>query len=146
MDMSAVLLEGKPSPREEIVVEVSGSVRLPTLRKGDFKLVGKELFNLAADPYEKTDIAAENPKLVAEMSARLKAASAERPPLGDLPLLMDPALPYVYGRDENPGTPDEIKAHVEAIRAKQPRSYPEGTYPWPGAPKDGKVIYTGDGR
>lgn len=146
MDMSAVMLEGKPSPRDEIVIEVAGSVRLPTLRKGDFKLVGKELFNLASDPYEKTDIAAQHPEVVAQMQARLKQIAAERPPLGDLPILMDPALPYVYGRDENKDVPDEIKTHVEAIRATQPKSYPPGTYPWPGAPKDGKIIYTGDGR
>ncbi|MCB1277384.1 sulfatase-like hydrolase/transferase [Prosthecobacter sp.] len=146
MDMSAVMLEGKQSPRDEIVIEVAGSVRLPTLRKGDFKLVGKELFNLASDPYEKTDIAAQHPEVVAQMQARLKQIAAERPPLGDLPILMDPALPYVYGRDENKDVPDEIKSHVDAIRATQPKSYPPGTYPWPGAPKDGKVIYKGDGR
>ena len=80
------------------------------------------------------------------MSARLKAAAAERQPLGDLPILMDPALPYVYGRDEDPITPAEIKIHVDAIRATQPTSYPPGEYPWPAAPKEGKVIYTGDGR
>ena len=146
MDMSAVMLEGKPSPRQEIVVEISGSVRLPTLRKGDFKLVGNELYNLASDPSETTDIAADHPELVAEMSARLAQAAAERPPLGDLPLLMDPALPYVYGRDEFANTPADIKAHVDAIRETQPKTYAPGTYPWPAAPKDGKVIYTGDGR
>ncbi|MCB1224327.1 MAG: arylsulfatase [Verrucomicrobiales bacterium] len=146
MDMSAVMLEGKPSPRQEIVVEIAGSVRLPTLRRGDFKLVGQELFNLAEDPYETKDVAAAHPEVVAEMAARLKVAAAERPPLGDLPILMDPALPWVYGREENPLTPEEIKLHVEAIRALQPKSYPPGQYPWPGAPKDGKIIYTGDGR
>ena len=146
MDMSAVLLEGKASPRKEIVIEIAGSVRLPSLRQGDFKLVGKELFNLVADPSEKTDIAAQHPKRVAEMDARLKKAAAERPPLGDLPTLMDPALPYVYGRDENNNVPAEIKAHVDAIRATQPQTYAPGTYPWPAAPKGGKVIYTGDGR
>ncbi len=146
IDMSAVMLEGKPSPRKEIVIEVSGSVRLPTLRKGDFKLVGSELYNLAADPGEKTDIAKLHPELVAEMSARLKQAAAERPPLGELPILMDPALPYVYGRDENHDVPQEIQSHVDAIRATQPQSYPAGHYPWPAAPKDGKIIYTGDGR
>ena len=26
---------------------------------------------------------------------------AERPPLGDKPLLMEPPLPYVYGVEEN---------------------------------------------
>lgn len=146
MDMSAVILEGKASPRDEIVIEVAGSVRLPTLRKGDFKLVGKELFNLVTDPGEKTDIAAQHPQIAAEMQARLNQFAAERPPLGDLPVLMDPALPYVYGREENNEVPAAIKTHVDAIRATQPKSYPPGTYPWPSAPKDGKIIYTGDGR
>jgi arylsulfatase A-like enzyme len=146
IDMSGVMLEGKPSPRNEIVIEVAGSVRLPTLRKGDFKLIGKELYDLAADPGEKTDLAAQHPKRVSEMQARLREVAAERPPLGDLPILMDPALPYVYGRDENQDVPAEIKAHVDAIRATQPKSYPPGQYPWPAAPKDGKVTYTGDGR
>ncbi len=146
MDMSGVMLQGKPSPREEIVIEVSGSVRLPTLRKGDFKLVGSELYNLASDPYEKTDIAALHTDLVTEMSARLQTFAAQRPPLGELPILMDPALPYVYGRDENQNVPTEIQSHVDAIRATQPQSYPPGQNPWPAAPKDGKIIYTGDGR
>lgn len=146
MDMSAVLLENKPSPRKEIVIEVSGSVRLPTLRQGDFKLVGKELYHLTDDPGEKSDVAAQHPGLVAEMQARLKEVGAQRPPLGELPILMDPALPYVYGRDENQHVPADIKAHVDALRATQPKSYPPGQYPWPGAPKDGKIIYTGDGR
>jgi len=146
MDMSAVLLENQPGPRSEIVIEVSGSVRLPTLRQGDFKLVGKEIFNLAADPGEKTDIAAQHPDVVARMKARLAEVSAQRPPLGDLPVLMDPALPWIYGRDENARAPEWIKAHVQAIRATQPQSYPPGQTPWPQAPKDGKIIYTGDGR
>ena len=59
---------------------------------------------------------------------------------------MDPALPYVYGRDENSDVSAAIRKHVDAIRATQPQSYPAGQYPWPAAPKDGKVIYTGDGR
>jgi hypothetical protein len=76
----------------------------------------------------------------------LERVAAERPLLGELPRLMDPALPYVYGQLENEDVPEAIKSHVDAIRATQPRSYPAGTYPWPAAPKDGKVIYTGDGR
>jgi len=146
MDMSAVLLENKPSPRDEIVIEVAGSVRLPTLRKGDFKLVGKELYDLASDPAEKTDVAAQHPEVVKSMHARLEQVAAERPSLGDLTILMDPALPYVYGREENAEVSQAIKTHVDTIRATQPKSYPPGTYPWPGAPKDGKIIYSGDGR
>jgi arylsulfatase A-like enzyme len=146
MDMTDVLLKNQPSPRTEIVIEVSGSVRQPTLRQGDFKLVGKELFNLAIDPSEKTDIAGQHPDRVAAMQARLNQVAAERPPLGELPILMDPALPWIYGRDENQTAPTWVQEHVKAIRATQPKSYPAGQTPWPQAPKDGKIIYTGDGR
>ena len=146
MDMNPVIFDGKPSPRTELVIEVSGSVRLPTLRQGDFKLVGSELFNIATDPSEKTNIANRNPDMVTKMQTRLNEISAERPPLGDLPVLMDPALPYVYGRDESATVPDWIKRHVDAIRATQPQSWAPGTTPWPQAPKDGVIKYTGDGR
>lgn len=146
MDMTDVLLKNQPSPRTEIVIEVSGSVRQPTLRQGDFKLVGKELFNLAIDPSENTDIAGQHPDRVAAMQARLNQVAAERPPLGELPILMDPALPWIYGRDENQTAPTWVQEHVKAIRATQPKSYPAGQTPWPQAPKDGKIIYTGDGR
>ena len=89
---------------------------------------------------------AQHPKRAAEMQARLKQVSTERPPLSDLPMLIDPALPYVHARDENKDAPAEIKAHVDAIRATQPKSHPSGQHPWPCAPKGGKIIYTGDGR
>lgn len=146
MDMSAVMLNNEPSPRTEIVVEVSGSVRLPTLRQGPFKLVGKELFHLQSDPGERQDIADRHPDRVEKMQARLAEMAAQRPPLGELPLLMDPALPWMYGRDENANAPAWIKDHVRALREAQPQSYPVGQTPWPQAPKDGKIIYTGDGR
>jgi len=145
-NMGATLFEGEPSPRAELVVEVAGSVRLPTLRHADFKLVGTELFNLATDPAESTDVAADHPALVAQMKARLAELAAERPPLGDLPILMDPALPWVYGRDENARAPEWLKQHVRALRAAQPQHWEPGTTPWPQAPKGGKVIYSGDGR
>jgi hypothetical protein len=83
---------------------------------------------------------------VAAMKLRLQQVSAERPPLGELPILMEPALPYVYGRDENANVSAWIKDHVDAIRATQPQHWPPGTTPWPQSPKDGKIIYTGDGR
>lgn len=58
----------------------------------------------------------------------------------------DPGLPYVYGQKENEEAPEWVKRHVEAIRATQPKHWPEGETPWPQAPKDGVIIYTGDGR
>lgn len=146
IDMSATLLDGQPSQRDEIIIEAHGSVRLPTIRKGDHKLIGDALYNLADDPGELNDIAAKHPELVALLKERLKEVSDQRPPLGELPTLMDPALPYVYGRDENRQAPQWLKEHVETIRAGQKQHWPEGETPWPQAPQDGVIIYTGDGR
>lgn len=127
--MNAMIFQNQAGPRSELVIEVAGGVRLPTLRQGDFKLVGKELYDLSADPGETTDIAARHPQVVARMEARLKEVAAERPPLGELPVLMDPALPWVYGRDENAGAAGWIKDHVQAVRAAQPQIWEAGTTP-----------------
>ncbi|MDA1264945.1 MAG: arylsulfatase, partial [Planctomycetota bacterium] len=89
LDQTAHLFGVAPSPRSEIVYEVAGSVRLPTLRSSDYKLMGDKLFDIACDPYETTDLAAERPEIVARLAARLAQLAAERPPLGDKPLLMD---------------------------------------------------------
>ena len=145
-DMTAVLFEGQPSPRKEILLEATGSVRLPTLRSGSYKLVGKELYDLSVDPYEQTDIAKSHPDIVESLRARILELSVERPPLGELNVLMEPALPYVYGREENKRVSGWIKDHVNRIRRTQPQSYPPGRTPWPSAPKDGKITYSGDGR
>ena len=101
IDMTGMLFQGEKSPRKEIIFEVAGSVRLPTIRKGKYKLMGDMLFDILADPAEQNDIAAQHPKVVKRLTRRLKKVGAERPPLGDKPLLMDPPLPYVYGLEEN---------------------------------------------
>lgn len=146
MDMNPTIFNGKESPRNEIVYEVTGSVRLPTIRSGDFKLMGKMLYNIIDDPYEKTDIAAKHPDVVARLTERLKRLSAERPPLGEKTLLMDPPLPYVYGQAENASAPQWLIDSVNKVRATQPKSWPPGKTPWPQAPKGATMTYTGDGR
>lgn len=135
LDMSAMLFDGKPSPRSEIIFEVSGSVRLPTIRSGDYKLMGDKLYNIAEDPGEQTDIAAAHPDIVKKLAVRLANAAKERPPLGDKPLLMDPPLPYIYGQDENKNVPEWLKKHVDKVRAGQPQEWPPGVTPWPQAPE-----------
>jgi len=70
------IAEGKPSPRHEIVYNVEpfrGAVR-----QGDWKLVWRtllpsnvELFDLAQDPSEKDNLAAQHPDKVAELQQRL---------------------------------------------------------------------------
>ncbi len=142
IDMTDTLFAGAKPPREEIVFEVTGSVRVPTIRSGDYKLMGELLFNIAEDPSETTDIAKQHPEIVNRLTARLEAVSAERPPLGDKPLLMTPALPYVYGMQENKDVPQWLKDRVDAARKKQPQHWPEGKTPWPKAPQGVSIDYS----
>lgn len=135
LDMTGALFAGEPSPRTEIIFEVTGSVRIPTIRQGNYKLMGSLLYDIKHDPAETTNIADQHPKLVQQMSERLQEVAAERPPLGEKPLLMTPALPYVYGIDENTSPPAWLVKKVTAARAKQPKSWAPGTTPWPQAPK-----------
>ena len=146
MDMTDMLFAGKASPRDEIIFEVSGSVRLPAIRKGDYKLVGKELYNIAVDPSESENIASKYPQIVERLSQRVAEAGTERPPMPDVSRLMSPALPWVYGQQENANAPEWVKEEVRKVRATQPKEWAPGTTPWPQAPIDGKIIYTGDGR
>ncbi|WP_442510284.1 arylsulfatase B [Novipirellula sp. SH528] len=146
MDMTETIVHGEASPRDEIIFEVSGSVRLPTIRSGDFKLMGEMLFNVANDPSETTDVAEQHPDVVARLSARLKQAGSERPPLGEKTMLMDPPLPYVYGMQENKSAPDWLIESVNEVRKTQPTEWAPGTTPWPQAPQGATIIYTGDGR
>jgi len=149
MNMTDTLFEGKKSPRNEIVFEVSGSVRLPTIRSGDYKLVGNELYNIAKDPSEKNNIAGRYKQLVKKLKDKLKKYSNQRPPMEEIidsSVLMSPAQPWVYGQSENANTPSWLKKLVKEVRATQPQEWAPGKTPWPQAPKDGKIIYTGDGR
>ena len=134
LDMTETLFGDKASPRKEIVFEVEGSVRLPTIRRGNWKLMGDTLFNIKKDPYEKEDVAKENPGIVKRLAKRLAKVNSERPPLGDKPLLMDPPLPYIYGLKENEKPPEWLVKHVDAIRATQPKEWKPGETPWPQAP------------
>ena len=72
------IAEGKPSPRTEVIYNVEpfrGAVR-----QGDWKLIWRsliptsvDLYNLASDPYEQNNLAAEHPQKVAAMQERLNA-------------------------------------------------------------------------
>ncbi|MEM7369364.1 MAG: sulfatase-like hydrolase/transferase [Bacteroidota bacterium] len=146
MDMSQMILKGEDSKRSEIIFEVSQSVRFPAIRAGEYKLIGKELYNIETDPGEQTNVAAKYPEIVEKLATRVAEVGEERPSMPDVSLLMTPALPWVYGMKENMQAPEWLKEHMRSIRAQQPQEWAEGTTPWPQAPKDGKIIYTGDGR
>ena len=99
-DAWLTIAEGKPSPHEEILFNVTPYNG--ALRQGDWKLVHNgrlganytdakpnentyELFNLAEDPHEKNDLSDKHPRKLAELKRRLKsyadeAAEANIPP------------------------------------------------------------------
>ncbi|MHC4205764.1 MAG: arylsulfatase B [Planctomycetota bacterium] len=86
-DAWPAIAEGKPSPHEDILLNVTPANG--AIRCGDWKLVhngdigtnntGKkadqdvfELFNLAEDPYEKNDLSKKNPRKLHELKKRLE--------------------------------------------------------------------------
>jgi len=77
------LAEGKPSPHEEILINVE--MFRGSIIKGKWKLVkmailpGKtELFDLSKDPYEKVDLSKKFPEVVETLESRLVAYAKEK--------------------------------------------------------------------
>lgn len=90
MDVWSTISEGKPSPRTEVVYDIEPF--RAAVRQGDWKLVWKttlpssvELFNIAQDPSEKTNLADENPQKVLALQQRIEALAKESTP----PLLLN---------------------------------------------------------
>ena len=82
LDVWSTISEGKPSPRQEVVYNIEpfrGGVR-----QGDWKLIWRtplpsamELYNIAQDPYEKTNLAEQNPQIVARLQKRIEELARE---------------------------------------------------------------------
>ena len=82
-DMWKTLADGGPSPNEDVLINVEAF--RGAVRKGDWKLgkvallPGKtELFNLAKDPGETTNVAEHNPKVVHDLETRLLAYAKQQ--------------------------------------------------------------------
>lgn len=76
------IAEGQPSPRTEFVYNVEPF--RAALRQGDWKLIWRplipssaDLFNLAEDPYETTNLAEQHPDRVSAMKAQIEALGRE---------------------------------------------------------------------
>ncbi|MBN9062125.1 MAG: sulfatase [Rhizobiales bacterium 65-9] len=82
LDVWASISEDKPSPRKEVVYNIEpfrGGVR-----EGDWKLIWRtplpsalELYNIAADPSETTNLADKNPEIVAKLQKRCEELARE---------------------------------------------------------------------
>jgi arylsulfatase A-like enzyme len=110
------IAQGKPSPRTEIVYNIEPF--RGALRQGDWKLVWRtllpssvELFDLAHDPSEAHDLAAQNADKVAALQQRIEALAREAAkPL----FLVDQSKVVLHGLHGEPILPtDEAYAGVE---------------------------------
>jgi arylsulfatase A-like enzyme len=87
LDVWPTIAAGKPSPRSEVIFDIEPF--RAAIRKGDWKLIWRvtlpssvELFNLAHDPSEKTNLAEKNPQIVKELQQRIETLAKEAvPPL-----------------------------------------------------------------
>jgi len=96
-DVWGAVSEGKPSGREEVVYNVEPF--RGAIRQGDWKLVWTallpskvELFNIASDPNEQTNLAASEPEKVKHLQARVEQLAAE----SEKPLFMQTAMQAVF--------------------------------------------------
>jgi arylsulfatase B len=96
LDVWTTISQGKPSPRTEVVYDIEPF--RAALRKGNWKLIWYatlpsrvELYDIARDPSEKTDLAAQNPKVVADLKERIEVLARDAVP----PLILAEALPVL---------------------------------------------------
>src|SRR6185503_15399686 len=96
LDVWTTISQGKPSPRTEVVYDIEPF--RAALRKGNLKLIWYatlpsrvELYDIARDPSEKTNLAEQNPEVVAELKQRIEVLSRDAVP----PLILTEALPVL---------------------------------------------------
>jgi hypothetical protein len=99
MDMWPVILDGGTSPRTSLVYNVDQTSG--TVREGDMKLVWTaafppvvELFDLAADPGETTNLAEQMPEVVARLQAEVLRLGREMA----MPLLFPEMIAITYSQ------------------------------------------------
>jgi arylsulfatase A-like enzyme len=102
MDIWPTLGKGAPSPRDEVVYDIEPF--RAALRKGDWKLVWQatlpskiELFNLAQDPAEETNLADENPQKVTELQQLIETQARGAVPSLFLTEALGAVKPILFG-------------------------------------------------
>lgn len=120
MDMWEVITGGLESPRTEVVHALPGEhadTGVVAIRQGDYKLVGKELFDIERDPSETVDLAAKHPKIYQSLRKRIQELVKERRPPEIHTKITDtmetPLL--VFGKEENANPPSWLAPYVKSL-------------------------------
>jgi len=111
LDIWPTITEGKASPHDQILL--NAEPKRGAIRVGDWKLIingadarsrksGQriELFNLAEDPNEKRNLAAEQPEKVQALRGRYAALAAEAVPPRNKPMKRGFKVPNIWGEPE----------------------------------------------
>lgn len=98
-----VLSEGKPSPHQEVLLNIDPTRTGMAMRSGDLKLLIRpdsepELFDIRSDPNERVNLAARHPERVDELKARLDFYAVQAvPPLQTTTTPLEGGIPAVIG-------------------------------------------------
>lgn len=120
MDMWSVISKNQSSPRSEVVHSLPGEhcdTGVMSIRKGAYKLVGKELFNVEKDPTEKKDIASTHPEVYKSLHQRLIDLTKERrtpETHTNITKTIDQPL-LVFGKEENSNPPEWLAPYLKSL-------------------------------
>jgi arylsulfatase A-like enzyme len=112
VDVWGTISEGKTSPRSEIVYNVEPF--RGAIREGDWKLIWHtllpqkiELYDIASDPSETKNVAADHPEKVAELQMRINELAGE----ASKPILLQIEVKNILERMHlSPALPDDLES------------------------------------
>jgi arylsulfatase A-like enzyme len=112
MDVWGTIAEGKPSPRREIIYNIEPF--RAAIRQGDWKLIWRtllpqsvELYNIAEDPSETKNLAADHPEKVAELQTRANELAGD----AEQSLLLQIEIKNMLGRMHlSPALPSDLES------------------------------------